>query len=182
MPSSSLSAFSRISSCAIVDFMWHFLTVGPLFIVYAAASKEAPLENRELCVPPGADKDQRHRYSLARSVVIRHLLVHLPESCPDVHVEIFPSLTSDEFHKYLDGAPVHFVMAHDGALSTTSTAATESAAEQRSKILLRNNIWWFNSHRLNVALINRIEFRDSKVIPSSLIVQRNMSFQNFGLL
>lgn len=31
------------------------------------------------------------------------------------------------------------------------------------KTALRGMIWWFNTHKLNVALINRIEFQDSKV-------------------
>jgi hypothetical protein len=34
---------------------------------------------------------------------------------------------------------------------------------QLSKTLLRGMIWFWNTHKLNVALINRIEFRDSKV-------------------
>lgn len=34
---------------------------------------------------------------------------------------------------------------------------------RHTKKLLRGVIWWFNIHRLNVSLINRIEFRDSKV-------------------
>ena len=52
-------------------------------------------------------------------------------------------------------------MSHDGANKKTETTATGS--DKCAKILLRGMIWHFNIHRLNVALINQIEFRDSKV-------------------
>lgn len=55
-------------------------------------------------------------------------------------------------------------MAHDGAAKPRqeSTKHTE-AGDASTKILLRGMIWYFNTHKLNVALINRIDFRDSKV-------------------
>lgn len=55
-------------------------------------------------------------------------------------------------------------MMHDGS-SRSKKASRESAHEDEklAKTLLRGMIWWWNTHRLNVSLINRIEFRDSKV-------------------
>ena len=52
-------------------------------------------------------------------------------------------------------------MAHDGANKKADANPLET--DKRAKILLRGVIWYFNTHKLNVALINQIEFRDSKV-------------------
>lgn len=64
-------------------------------------------------------------------------------------------------------------MTHDGSQrSITSVPVTKTLDTDENpvndddhwtKILLRGMIWAFNTHKLNVALINRIEFRDSKV-------------------
>jgi hypothetical protein len=81
-----------------------------------------------------------------------------------VEVNVFPALASKEFAEYLHDTPVHFVMMHDGSSRSKSiTEAVSKEDEDLVKILLRGAIWWWNTHRLNVSLINRIEFRDSKV-------------------
>jgi hypothetical protein len=85
-------------------------------------------------------------------------------------------------------------MAHDGSpKSITSNPAVQldedappaEDDERWSKILLRGMIRSFNMHHLNVALINRIEFRDSKVFtmivesftpPRKLKLTMNSSF------
>lgn len=61
-------------------------------------------------------------------------------------------------------------MVHDGSSRSKNTSAENSEDEKLAKVLLRGMIWWWNSHRLNVALINRIEFRDSKVF--TMIVEK----------
>ncbi|KAG0652619.1 putative helicase [Hyphodiscus hymeniophilus] len=118
-------------------------------------------ENAELCIPPGSLPKHRCRYLLARAAIKSHLTIHLPEALPSVAVNSFPSLESAEFKDYLHVSPVHFVMAHDGANKNTDTVISES--DKCAKVLLRGMIWYFNIHKLNVALINQIEFRDSKV-------------------
>jgi len=115
----------------------------------------------------------RSRYLLARSIIKRHLAVHLPDSNLNLAVNVFPSLNSPEFQDYLRISPIHFVMTHDGSQrSITSVPVTKTLDTDENpvndddhwtKILLRGMIWAFNTHKLNVALINRIEFRDSKV-------------------
>lgn len=69
-------------------------------------------------------------------------------------------------------------MTHDGSQRSITSAPpkpqdkeSEPADDEdhETKILLRGIIWSFNTHQLNVALINRIEFRDSKVF--TMIVQ-----------
>ncbi|TVY52513.1 putative helicase [Lachnellula cervina] len=120
-------------------------------------------ENSELCIPPGLSKAHRERYLLARSVIKSHLTLRLPSSQPNVLINTFPTLESEEFKEYLHVTPIHFVMVHDGSSRSMNTSNENSEDEKLAKVLLRGMIWWWNTHRLNVALINRIEFRDSKV-------------------
>jgi hypothetical protein len=119
------------------------------------------LEHAELCIPPGAPPRLTSRYLLARAVIIRHLTFHLSEAQTNIVVNTFPSLESREFKNYLHVSPIHFVMAHDGASKKAGVPANDLG--KCSKVLLRGIIWYFNSHKLNVALVNQIEFRDSKV-------------------
>jgi hypothetical protein len=95
--------------------------------------------------------------------MIQHLELHLPETCPSVAVHTFSSVSSKEFGDFLEESPIYFVMAHDGSLRTEGKAVVENAADKRAKILLRGMILWFNTHQLNVALINQNDIRDSKV-------------------
>ncbi|KUJ17972.1 P-loop containing nucleoside triphosphate hydrolase protein [Mollisia scopiformis] len=131
-------------------------------------------ENAQLCVPLGKSDAQRARYLLARAVIKRHLMIRLPKSHPSVLVKSFPSLHSSEFSEYLQDSPIHFVMTHDGSSKESRFAVETPEGEEQelrripkdekyTKRLFRGIIWWFNTHKLNVALINRIEFRDSKV-------------------
>lgn len=90
-------------------------------------------------------------------------------------MENFPSLNSAEFKEYLQEAPIHFVMVHDGSgKESRFTINSEEADgapllrkmskdERYAKKLFRGIIWWFNTHKLNAAIINVIEFVDSKV-------------------
>jgi len=96
-------------------------------------------------------------------VIKHHLALQLPSSQPGVLINTFPALESEEFKEYLHVNPIHFVMVHDGSSRSTNTSGENSEDEKLAKVLLRGMIWWWNTHRLNVALINRIEFRDSKV-------------------
>lgn len=86
---------------------------------------------------------------------------HLSEARTNIDVNTFPGLESREFKEYLHVSPIHFVMAHDGASKKVDTPAND--CEKCAKVLLRGMIWHFNTHNLNVALVNQIEFRDSKV-------------------
>ena len=55
-------------------------------------------------------------------------------------------------------------MTHDGSRRESKAEVTgNNRNEKVAKASLRTIIWWFNTHKLNVALINRIDFRDSKV-------------------
>ncbi|KAK6597799.1 dead deah box helicase [Botrytis cinerea] len=115
-------------------------------------------ENRQLCVPPGVKSTRRARYLLARTAIRQHLHHKLPLSHPEIVINTFPSLESKEFSDYLHVTPIHFVMSHDGAAT-----AKQPRSSKEAKTILRGLIWFFNSQKLNIALINRIEFIDSKV-------------------
>lgn len=78
-------------------------------------------------------------------------------------MHVFPSLGSDEFNTFLAHSPVYFVMAHDGSLPTEGREVEEGAREKTAKVLLRGILASFNARKLNVALINQNEIRDSKV-------------------
>ena len=119
------------------------------------------LENAELCIPDGLRTIRRSRYLLAREVIKNHLSAHLPTSHQAVEVHTFPALESIEFKEYLLHSSIQFAMIHDGAAKTNTRNLV--TGDRMSQTLLRGMIWWFNSHNLNVALINRAEFRDSKV-------------------
>jgi hypothetical protein len=119
-------------------------------------------DHKELCVPAGILKSRRSKFLFTRAVLIRHLTIHLPPSS-GVQIHVFPSLRCAEFEQFLVASPIHFVMAHDGALPATGNVNEELAADRRAKIILRGNIGRLNTLGLSVALINRIEFRDSKV-------------------
>lgn len=80
-----------------------------------------------------------------------------------MEVHVFPSLGSDEFNTFLAHSPVYFVMAHDGSLPTEGKEVEEGAREKTAKVLLRGILASFNARKLNVALINQNEIRDSKV-------------------
>lgn len=81
-----------------------------------------------------------------------------------MEINTFPALESKEFSNYLNTTPVYFVMTHDGSRRESQLEVIgNNRNEKVAKASLRTMIWWYNTHNLNVALINRIEFRDSKV-------------------
>lgn len=81
----------------------------------------------------------------------------------------FESVESENFEHYLDKTGLHFVMLHDGASSANLDAA--ESPKTSSKESLRALIAWFNERNLNVALINKIEVRDTKVFTTILETQ-----------
>ncbi len=80
-------------------------------------------------------------------------------------------------------------MVHDGEERAASKFTTEpelieqdenllpKIKDKNVKTLLRGTIWWFNTHKFNVALINQVEFRDSKVFTMIVENVRNTRFR-----
>ena len=146
-------------------------------------------QHRELCVPPWATGDTREKYLLARAAIIRHLRINLTSIQPDIEVQVFPSVHSSEFAQYLNATDIYFVMAHDGSpsdalqkrrlldksLNALQDEETRLVSDPslHAKRIFRLLVHWFMSKGYNAALINGLEWRDTKVITTVLESTRN---------
>ncbi|TQS38013.1 hypothetical protein Golomagni_01491 [Golovinomyces magnicellulatus] len=122
-------------------------------------------ENANLCIPAGTIAVNRSRYLLARCLIRRHLEAYLPNCHVPIKVVSFQGLDCVQFEEYLSKSPVDFIMTHDGSNSNHSTGDGTSPREnfQTLKHQFRIMIYRLNRRKLNVALINKIDFRDSKI-------------------
>lgn len=124
--------------------------------------------NRELCVPPGVNENTASKFMLARAVIIRHLQVNVAASHPDITVTEFPSYDSAEFAEYIRHTSPYFVMMHDGATASERKGRFmvegESHGAPKSRLALREMILNFIERGYNVALVNGLEWRDTKVM------------------
>ena len=132
--------------------------------------------HRDCCVPRGVEDVKRSRFLLARSVIRRHLLVNLEQSHPSIKVETFTSVWDEAFQKYLISTGVYFFMCHDGAAPSfmptnmdsskqrgerlTSVIKTQEASRKKR---FRAMIYLLMKRGYNIALINGLEFVDTKV-------------------
>ncbi|KAF2742177.1 P-loop containing nucleoside triphosphate hydrolase protein [Sporormia fimetaria CBS 119925] len=134
--------------------------------------------HRELCVPHWAN-GVRDKYLLARAAIIRHLRVNLQAAHPEVEVHSFPSVRSPGFARYVESTDLYFIMCHDGATSDAQRRRNvlakrrgseangdeeDAEVDLRVKGMLRLLIYWFLDQGHNVALVNGLEFRDTKVV------------------
>ncbi|EME81421.1 uncharacterized protein MYCFIDRAFT_189548 [Pseudocercospora fijiensis CIRAD86] len=134
--------------------------------------------NRELCLPspPQAQAcpQRAARYYLARASIIRHLQAHVPKIHPSIAIDIFSSWQSPEFIEYLEHTSPYFVMLHDGAQADEK--AVEDAHANRpwspDRIALRRMIGAFVERGFNIALVNGLEWRDTKVMTDVLESRR----------
>lgn len=139
--------------------------------------------NRQACLPPKAAEQNAARYFLARAVIIRHLKTSVQKAHPELQVDVFPSWNSPDFSEYLVKVSPYFLMAHDGAeaadrkgdfLRDDANPATTSRADLRHMILS------FMSRGFNVALVNGLECRDTKVMTMVLEPKhRSASYARF---
>jgi ATP-dependent RNA helicase DDX60 len=114
----------------------------------------------DICVPAGTGTSERGKFQLARAVVIRHLKHNLPVDS-GILVKCFHSFKDPDFVRHVRENGVYFVMCHDGVPSTMAVGRNDFEGPRRR---LRTMIIWF-LRRLacNVALINEVEFKDTKV-------------------
>jgi hypothetical protein len=144
----------------------------------------ACFRNNELLAVPAAAThvDHAFKYRLARAVILRHLSINIGTDC-GIEFHQFDSLADDdEFLRFLGASDAYFVMVHDGAavynehsqelrlpngihrslhgqrgvLDIQADTMTELQAQFRGMIA------WFLSKEYNVALINEVQFLDSK--------------------
>jgi len=115
-------------------------------------------ENKQLCVPDKIAPEQLPKYMLARAAIIRHLQAHTPDT---TSIKRFDSINSEEFNQYLATTAVYFGMMHDGSAPLT----------QHNRLLFRTMILSFISRGYNVALVNGLEWRDTKVM--TMVLERS---------
>ena len=133
-----------------------------------------------LCIPPAVSAENRPKYDLARSVIIAHLRANLKTSHTNVKLFTFPSLQDVAFRKYLRTYGTYFIMCHDGASTKTAPSLdldTENAeainiesSEKESLYItaFRHMIFDFIANGYNVALVNGLEWLDTKVFEPNL--------------
>ncbi|KAK5726136.1 hypothetical protein LTR17_013038 [Elasticomyces elasticus] len=125
--------------------------------------------NKDLCLPSSAKPDDEVKYLLARAAIIRHLEVNLPKAHKDISVRCYPSYVSEEFAKYLSVTGPYFLMVHDGAQASSRRGKymKQTAADSipvKGRLGLRRMILQFIGRGYNVALVNGLEWRDTKVM------------------
>ena len=132
-------------------------------------------DHKELCVPRNTSTTKRQKYLLARSAIIRHLRTNLQKSHPAIEVHVFQRIRSRDFIEFLKITGVYFVMCHDGAnpvaasndpaIQRLSDEAQGVVAQQEStrKLRFRAMICFLINQGYNVALINGLEWQDTKV-------------------
>ena len=132
-------------------------------------------DHKELCVPRNTSTIKRQKYLLARSAIIRHLCINLQTSRPVIQVHVFQRIRSRDFVDFLRITGVYFVMCHDGAnpvaasndpaIQRLSDEAHKTIQQQESrrKLLFRAMICFLIIQGYNVALINGLEWQDTKV-------------------
>ena len=130
--------------------------------------------NRELSVPPGVNEQTAGKFILARAAIIRHLQVNVATSHPAITVDEFPSYDSAEFATYIRHTSPYFVMMHDGATAVDRQGKhmveTDNSSAPNSRLALREMIINFIHQGYNVALVNGLEWRDTKVM--TMVLER----------
>jgi superfamily II RNA helicase len=132
--------------------------------------------NRLLCVPATSSSANASKYILARAVIIRHLEATLPLSHAAIQVREFTSYGSTEFDKYLKVTSPYFIMANDGARSAQRKAKHLKNEDDKQLVLsanrtaLRDMILFFVESGFNVALLNGLECRDTKIM--AMVLER----------
>ncbi|KAJ5431201.1 hypothetical protein N7445_008933 [Penicillium cf. griseofulvum] len=144
-------------------------------------------ENAPLCIPKGVHKDLHARYLLAREAIIQHLVSVRVQPSQFFQALRFDSYQSDEFKAHLISSGAYLFMCHDGSFSDNTASDIDSNDSESdsdssdfedgenkgslidkrgeiSRFKLRTMIYWFVVHGYNLALINTVEFRDTKVM------------------
>ncbi|RYO67691.1 putative helicase [Alternaria tenuissima] len=147
-------------------------------------------EHQDLCVPQDASPEISEKYLLARAAIIRHLKVNLPDVVPEIEINAFPSISSEAFAEYLRATDIYFVLCHDGASFTDirkrlilqkdldSLQGEDRDKQQRQqdyKTSFRTFIYSMMQRGYSAALVNGLEWADTKVITTVLEHARSMT-------
>lgn len=131
-------------------------------------------EHQEACIPRCTSPLNRQKYLLARSVFIRHFQAYQPGS---ITLRVFEAIHDPYFDHYLNATGVYFMLCHDGAHSindgeklsppggdTVGKLRVEDEESVR-KVVFRSMILSLIKRGYNIALINGLEWMDTKVLP-----------------
>jgi hypothetical protein len=137
--------------------------------------------NRELCIPENTDAKDASKYLLAREAIIRHLQANLASSHPEIKVNVFDSYEAQAFSDYLQRTSLYFMMTHDGASPIDRKGKhigqDTQAVSHTQRLPLRRMLLSFLARGYNVALVNGLEWMDTKVM-TMVLELRNRSFLN----
>jgi hypothetical protein len=111
---------------------------------------------QNVCVPRHASPANSEKYLLARAAIIRHLQVNLQNIHPDIEVHRFSTSTNDAFAEYL---------------RTTDIYLTRREIHKTS---FRTLIYDLMQRGYSTALVNGLEWQDTKVITTVLEHSRSM--------
>lgn len=140
-------------------------------------------DHEQLCIPDRTPPENGNKYLLARSVLLRHLRRNLPQSHPTIHVHKFDSATSSDFREYLMHSGAYFMLCHDGASPISSSGGSsessddiiqpdrsDKSSKRVKRALFRSLIGLMIDRGYNVALINGLEWMDTKVYLSIRLI------------
>ena len=132
-------------------------------------------EHENLCVPRNTSTPNKPKYFLARAAIIRHLQANLGKAHPSIEIHVFASAHSQDFLDFLEVSGVYFVMSHDGAnlVPTSEDSAIQALSDEAKDDVEKQELSRRRSFRTmicslitqgyNVALINGLEWQDTKV-------------------
>ncbi|RDW76742.1 putative DEAD/DEAH box helicase [Aspergillus mulundensis] len=144
-------------------------------------------DHAQACIPLDSGKERRRKYRLAREAILQHLTQNLATAVPEMQVKCFNNYQSTEFQQYLQSVGAYFLMCHDGStpfvvsealhipdddrkgveadsLNKDMEASSISPKVWPTKIMMRSMIHWFICNGYNIAILNSLECRDSKVM------------------
>lgn len=132
--------------------------------------------HEHLCIPRACPSALHEKYLLARSIIVRHLTSNLTKTHPTIKVLNFKSALDRAFQEYLTASGAYFIMTHDGANpvllendpqllkhDNVDLGLVEREDLQR-RAALRTTIFYFINHGYNVALIDGLEWMDTKIM------------------
>ncbi|KAK5073495.1 hypothetical protein LTR64_007368 [Lithohypha guttulata] len=141
--------------------------------------------NKHLCVPATVQEENQSKYLFARAVIIRHLITSLPQLHPEIKVSTFDDWRSVDFADYLKTHSPYFLMTHDGAqkveYENSEQEVTPDEHYNQQKLAFREMIIFLVQRGYNVALVNELDWRDTKVMAVVLETRRQAALASMDM-
>ncbi|KAE8548143.1 hypothetical protein EYB25_009937 [Talaromyces marneffei] len=154
------------------------------------------------------DNNGDDRYLLAREAIIQHLIAISEEEKHGFNIHVFETFQSESFGEHFVDSGAYVFMCHEGTMheineidevtdddaDSSSDYSQEDSGDDihakneteiihlrrsRSVIGFRLMIHWFVTHGCNIALINNLEFRDTKIM--AMVIQDSAKRQGGSL-